>query len=92
MALGLASGVAYAGVVVGLRRLRDLDPLWLSGFNNLAGALALAAWLVAMGAGLARRHRAGKHWPWRPSGSSRWRSPRPSCPWACATSPRPRPA
>lgn len=46
IALGLASGVAYAGVVVGLRGFRDLDPLWLSGLNNLAGALALGAWLL----------------------------------------------
>ncbi len=52
--LALMSGVAYAAVVVGLRGLRDLDPLWLSGFNNLAGALALAAWLFATGHGLAR--------------------------------------
>src|SRR5207253_3211104 len=27
IALGLASGVGYAGVVVGLRGLRDLDPI-----------------------------------------------------------------
>ena len=54
VALALASGVAYAAVVVGLRGLRDLDPLWLSAFNNLVGALALAAWLYATGAGLAR--------------------------------------
>jgi drug/metabolite transporter (DMT)-like permease len=46
VALGLASGVAYAGVVVGLRRFRDLDPVWLSGLCNLAGALALGAWLL----------------------------------------------
>ncbi|MEJ7640313.1 MAG: DMT family transporter, partial [Singulisphaera sp.] len=46
IALGLASGVAYAAVAVGIRGLRDLDPLWLSGVNNLAGAMALGAWIV----------------------------------------------
>jgi drug/metabolite transporter (DMT)-like permease len=46
IALGLASGVAYAAVAVGLRGLRDLDPIWLSAFNNLAGALVLGTWLV----------------------------------------------
>ena len=35
--LALASGVAYAGVVVTLRALRGLDPLWLAAFANLAG-------------------------------------------------------
>ena len=52
MALALVSGVAYAAVVVGLRFFRGLDPLWLSAFSNLAGALALAAWLFAVGPGL----------------------------------------
>jgi drug/metabolite transporter (DMT)-like permease len=46
IALGLASGVAYAGVTIGLRGLRDLDPIWLSTFNNLAGAAALGAWIL----------------------------------------------
>jgi drug/metabolite transporter, DME family len=47
--LGLASGIFYAGVAIGLRGLRTLDPVWLSGFNNLVGALALGAWLIATG-------------------------------------------
>ncbi len=46
IALGLASGLAYAGVAVGLRGLRDLDPIWLSGVANLAGAVVLGAWIV----------------------------------------------
>ena len=46
VALGLASGVAYAGVVIGMRGLRGLDPVWLSAVNNLAGALALGAWMT----------------------------------------------
>lgn len=45
--LGLASGVAYAGVVIGMRGLRELDPIWLSAVNNLGGALALAVGVVA---------------------------------------------
>jgi len=45
VALGLASGVAYAGVVVGMRGLRALDPVWLSAVNNLSGALALGVWM-----------------------------------------------
>ena len=47
IALALASGVAYAGVVISLRGLRDVDPIWLSAVNNLGGAAVLAAWLVA---------------------------------------------
>jgi drug/metabolite transporter (DMT)-like permease len=44
--LGLGSGVAYAGVVIGMRGLRDLDPVWLSTVNNLSGALALGSWMT----------------------------------------------
>ena len=40
MALGLASGVFYAGVVIGLRGFRDLDPVWLSGSTTWCGAAA----------------------------------------------------
>ena len=47
VALGLASGVTYAGVIVGLRRLRDVDPTWLTAAVNLGGAAALGAWLLA---------------------------------------------
>jgi drug/metabolite transporter (DMT)-like permease len=47
VSLGLASGVAYAGVVIGMRGLRDLDPIWLSATNNLGGALALGCWMLA---------------------------------------------
>jgi DME family drug/metabolite transporter len=46
IALGLASGLGYAGVVVGLRGFRDLDPIWLSAVNNLAGAATLGLWIV----------------------------------------------
>ena len=44
--LGLASGVAYAAVVTGMRGLRGLDPVWLSTVNNLSGAFALGAWMT----------------------------------------------
>jgi drug/metabolite transporter (DMT)-like permease len=46
IALGLASGLTYAGVAIGLRGLRDLDPIWLSAINNLMGALALGTWIL----------------------------------------------
>lgn len=44
--LGLASGLAYAGVVIGMRGLREVDPVWLSAVNNLGGSLALGAWMT----------------------------------------------
>ena len=44
---GLGSGVAYAVVIVGMRGLRGLDPVWLSAVNNLSGAAALLAWMLA---------------------------------------------
>ena len=47
--LGLASGVAYAIVATGLRGFRDLDPVWLSGINNLGGAAALSLWIWGQG-------------------------------------------
>lgn len=47
IALGLASGVGYAIVTIGLRGCRDLDPIWLSSVNNLGGSLALGAWILA---------------------------------------------
>jgi len=44
--LGLASGITYAAVIVGLRRFRDVDPIWLTAFVNLAGAGFLGAWII----------------------------------------------
>jgi drug/metabolite transporter (DMT)-like permease len=41
IAVALGSGVAYAGVIVGLRVLRDSSSRWLTVLNHLAGALAL---------------------------------------------------
>lgn len=43
---GVASGVGYAVVVIGMRGLRGLDPIWLSAVNNLGGAGALFAWML----------------------------------------------
>jgi drug/metabolite transporter (DMT)-like permease len=43
---GLGSGICYAIVVIGLRGLRGLNPLWLSAFNNFVGALALGAGIL----------------------------------------------
>ncbi len=47
IALGLASGITYAIVIVGLRMFRDLDAAWLASFVNLSGAGFLGLWLVA---------------------------------------------
>jgi len=44
--LGLASGITYAAVIVGLRRFRNVDPIWLTAFVNLAGAGFLGAWIT----------------------------------------------
>ena len=44
--MGLASGLAYSCVVIGMRGFRGLDPIWLSAVNNLGGALSLGAWMT----------------------------------------------
>lgn len=50
MLLGLASGIGYAAAIIGMRSMRDVDPIWLSAVTNLGGALALGAFaLVAIG-------------------------------------------
>ncbi|HEX8199183.1 MAG TPA: DMT family transporter, partial [Isosphaeraceae bacterium] len=54
IALALGSGVAYAGVVVGMRGLRALDPIWLSAVNNLGGALVQGAWIAATSGSIPR--------------------------------------
>lgn len=64
LAIALASGVAYAGVLVWLRVLRDVSPTWLTVVNHLGSAMLLApfalwqpqpnwaqlAWLAVFGA------------------------------------------
>lgn len=47
--LALLSGIMYAVVVLTLRGLRRLDPIWLSAVNNLGGALVLGAGTLAAG-------------------------------------------
>lgn len=44
--LALASGVAYAGVVVSLRALRNEDSVWLSFLNQVVSAAVILPWLV----------------------------------------------
>jgi drug/metabolite transporter (DMT)-like permease len=46
---GLASGVFYAGVVLSLRQLRDMESAWLTALNHLGTALLLAP--LALGGG-----------------------------------------
>lgn len=46
--LGVASGLGYAGVIVGLRSLRDEDPFWLVLLNNLTAGVALLPWVLKM--------------------------------------------
>jgi drug/metabolite transporter, DME family len=47
VAWGLASGVAYAGVVLSLRQLRGYDPVWLAALNHLVTALMLLPFALA---------------------------------------------
>jgi drug/metabolite transporter (DMT)-like permease len=43
---GLASGLMYAGVVLSLRQLRGLDPVWLAAVNHLVTAIVLLPFVV----------------------------------------------
>ena len=56
VAFGLASGVGYAIIVIGMRFLRELDSIWLNAVFNLGGALFLAAWIAASGEQSPGRH------------------------------------
>ena len=49
VALGLASGVCYAGVVVCMRRLRHENPAWLVAMSHLVTAGVLLPWVVSIG-------------------------------------------
>jgi drug/metabolite transporter (DMT)-like permease len=42
VAWAVASGICYAGVVLSLRQLRDLDPIWLAAVNHLVTAVVVA--------------------------------------------------
>lgn len=48
VALALGSGVAYAGVLMFLRHLRDESPAWLTVQNHLGAALVLTPLIVAL--------------------------------------------
>lgn len=45
--IGLASGVAYAGVAVGLRGLRREDPVWVVMISNLTAGACLLPWVAS---------------------------------------------
>jgi drug/metabolite transporter (DMT)-like permease len=47
VAWAVASGVCYAGVVLALRQLRGLDPVWLAAVNHLVTAVVLAPFAFA---------------------------------------------
>lgn len=49
VALGLGSGVAYAGVILFLRVLRDASPRWLTVLNHLFSALILVPLVWTLG-------------------------------------------
>jgi DME family drug/metabolite transporter len=57
---GLASGVFYAGVVLSLRQLRDLESAWIVAVNNLVTAVVLAPFLFDWSSGTPTP---GKYWP-----------------------------
>ena len=71
--LGLASGIIYAGVIVSMRGLRDLDPIWLSACSTSSVRRRSGS-----GPGRAARgwgHRAVGNSPsWSRSASFRWQS------------------
>ncbi len=52
--LALISGFCYALIVLGMRGLRNLDPIWLSAVNNLGGALTLGLWMLLSSTSLPR--------------------------------------
>ena len=46
-AMGILSGVSFAGVVLSMRQLRKVDPAWLITLNHTATVLLLAPWVWA---------------------------------------------
>ncbi len=43
--MGIVAGVAFAGVVLAIRQMRDADPAWLITLNHSAAALLLTPWV-----------------------------------------------
>jgi drug/metabolite transporter (DMT)-like permease len=48
MAIGLFSGLTYAGVILGLRILRDVPANWLTVWNHLLGSLLLLPFVLML--------------------------------------------
>ncbi|MGN6135241.1 MAG: DMT family transporter [Aureliella sp.] len=44
--LGLLSGLGYAGVILSLRTMRDVDAVWLITLNHCGGILLLLPWVL----------------------------------------------
>ncbi len=44
-AMGITSGVAFAGVVLSMRSMRDVDPAWLITLNHSATVVLLLPWV-----------------------------------------------
>jgi DME family drug/metabolite transporter len=44
--LGILSGLAYAGVILCLRRIRDVDSVWLITLNHAGSILLLLPWVL----------------------------------------------
>ncbi len=44
-AMGILSGVTFAGVVISMRSMRDVDPAWLITLNHSATVLLLLPWI-----------------------------------------------
>jgi drug/metabolite transporter, DME family len=49
VAMGVAAGICYAGVVVCLRRMRHENPAWLIALNHAVAAIVLLPWIVHQG-------------------------------------------
>lgn len=54
--LALGSGIAYAGVVVSLRALRNEDAVWLSFLNQVVSAVVILPWLILRPIDLSASH------------------------------------
>ncbi len=50
-AMGILSGLTFAGVVISIRSMRDADPAWMITLNHGATALLLAPWVWQKGLG-----------------------------------------
>ena len=48
MLIGLFSGLTYAGVILGLRILRDVSSNWLTVWNHLFGSLVLLPFVLML--------------------------------------------